>query len=176
MSELTPAERPENLSTEPAHRLAGDWNDDDGQAIEEYFEPAFHGEEEQTYVDAPRESLPTTNRLLSRTIPFPYNSPLGEDISFPPILAFPADSCRKNITMYAIQYSGDGRQTAATALVRVASDRTGTYDVGNFHVSPMAPRIYIEDYTGPIWVQIQHQGLGIPWNQDINLMVTVVTE
>lgn len=106
-ADFSPVEKPDHLSPETPTRLAGDWTDDDGQALEEYFEPADHGPVDQAYVSTNVESLKVTTRLISREIPFPFSKSNGDgglvfggDIQ--PVRVLPADPDRSEFMVTAI--------------------------------------------------------------------------
>lgn len=171
---FTPVEQPENLSPEPEHRLAGDWNDDDGQAIDEYFEPAYHGEVEQVYVDAEREDLPAPNRMLSRVVPFVQRS---ESAPAPePVLVFPADVNRKSVSITV--YAGEQDARGERIFYRIGSSKQDLY--GDANIQQLYPSHYtIDGYTGALWMNvlaIDNATWLYPYPITFYAAVTVVTE
>jgi len=119
---IIPPMQPDVLDPEPHHRIEGDWSDDDGSALDQYFEPNPQGPNligtetlltnQPTYDDTP----PKITRLLTRSVPL--NSASA------PLQLFPADPLRKRLRIRAL---------SAGPYVQVANPAAGagvTYTIG----------------------------------------------
>lgn len=78
-----------------SNKLAGNWVDDDGQAIDSYFEAGFHGPVASEYVDYQKENTPVATRVLTRSIDL-SNYPVGQSV-----LLWPSDLKRTHLHIEA---------------------------------------------------------------------------
>ena len=136
---------PEDLSPNPLAAIAGNHADDDGSALDEYFEPnpdlvgLPYGGPVASETAYEAESLPKIQRILSRSIPI---GTIDGNIA-DPVQVFPADGNRHSLR---IVITGD-------VEVHIGSDKTDVY--GGAVVSGYAtgPTEYVFDrYTGALWV------------------------
>lgn len=113
------------------HPLAGDHADDDGQALDDLFEPSAWGPvESESYALGVEETRKTT-RILSRTLPFPSG---GSD---QPVQLYPADPNRLHVRIIADD------------AIKIASDKT---DLNGAAVLPAGQHWTNDYHTGAIWV------------------------
>lgn len=141
MSELNDPMSPDILDPDPHRPIAGDIADDDGPALDQYFEagdtlPVEYDTLPDPYAkDKPRE----TTRLITRT--FSLASPDGI-VPADPIMLLPADPNRVRL-LISVSSAGAGNG------VRVGESKSDVYG---------APRLNIADtydltgHTGSIWV------------------------
>lgn len=118
----------------------GDIHDDDAQAVDEYFQPAYHGPvESESYALGVEETAKTT-RLLSRSIFILPAEEGGQPLPF-----FNADPNRLHIRI------------AAETDIRIASDKTDL----NGSAVLTAGQHWTNDYhTGAIWIDTTSPGGG----------------
>ena len=153
MNERTHDNQPNHLNPQTLHHLAGNWSDDDGLAIDEYFEAADHGPQEHVYVEGAKAALPVTNRLITRAIPFTFDTSGGAGEVWPcisdPVLALPADP---NRTLLMIAYAV-GHTEPPFIPVFIASEKSGCYgEPTHYLVVYSGGLMTIPGYTGPVWI------------------------
>ena len=143
--------RPEIENTNDPHPLgplSGDYTDDDGRAIDDYFESADHNPVKETGLpkDQVRDQkdIPVADRLISRTLPLVSLAAAGDVIQF-----FSADLNRKKLIIYV---------EAAASHIRVGSQKTDVYGAGLLGgvatgVANGGGNIYdFGPYTGAVWI------------------------
>lgn len=98
------------FAPEPHEPIAGDWTDDDGRTLDDYFEPNPQGpnlvsvESPLTVPATYDDTAPKVTRLITRSVP--VGQPMGVGYTAPsvtadPILLMPADPRRKRIRIRA---------------------------------------------------------------------------
>lgn len=133
MTELTDSPTPELLDSAVHRRLAGDWNDDDGLALDETFEPPFHGPVVSETLLAAKEEIKTPTRLLSRTVQ--VGSPGG--VTYDPVQVFPVDLNRIKVIV----------QTDDNVVI--GSEKSDVYN----NASVLSTTQWsVDNHTGAIWV------------------------
>jgi hypothetical protein len=133
MTDLTNSPAPEIIDPAVHRRLAGDWTDDDGLALDETFEPAFYGPVESESLAAEKESIPTPTRLLSSKVV------VGtvDGVLYDPVQVFPVDLNRLKVIIQADDN------------VVVGSEKSDVYN-GAAIVSPT--QWAVDGHTGAVWV------------------------
>lgn len=79
----------------PFAPIAGDWHDDDGEALSEQFQAAWNPPVKSEGVQYAKETLPETNRTIHNRLTFPSDSP-----SLSPVRALTADPRRTLVLMW----------------------------------------------------------------------------
>lgn len=125
---LTPDPPPENIET-VTPPLSGDTRDDDGQALDDYFEPAYNGPVASEGYDLGVESTPKVTRILSQSQQLRINQA--------PYMALPPDLNRLHIRI------------VATVDIRIASDSNDVLYAG---VLPAQQHWNNDYHTGAVWV------------------------
>lgn len=149
MSELTPAIEPDLSDPAPLGPLAGNHADDDGQALDDYFEAPSHGPLSYDDLIVPQvDNIAPTNRILSRNL----NMTVGDD----PVLILPKDVNRLSLNLYFNCNGSNGSNN----VLRFASEKSLVYDGAmvypvwnsNALASGRSYVINLDKYTGALWV------------------------
>lgn len=114
------------------HPIAGNTRDDDGQALDQTFEPMYTGPVASESYSLGIEETKKTTRILSRSITLDSTSALAD-----PVMILPADPNRLHIRI------------TATAAINITSDKTDVYGAGLLPTNTMWPNDY---HTGAVWV------------------------
>jgi len=134
-------------STRPT--LAGDWQDDDGQVLDDLVQPQANPlpVPPQEMVTPATERPKRPGRIISGT--------LWVDPTWGPTQILPADANRKNLII-------QNGSTEAADAIRVADD-SGKCQVGSAAglVFPANP-LTLPDYTGPIYVSAADAAEAVP--------------
>jgi len=121
---LTPPIAPAEVNPQPHRTLAGNHADDDGQAIDDWFEAAPAGPVK--YDDAPRptapEVKPVATRLLTRTV----TVGMPGTTLYDPVQLFPADTRRKSLV---IQVADSDPTDVLTTVASPAAGADWAYTV-----------------------------------------------
>jgi hypothetical protein len=162
-----PTGSPDNLEAPGVPSgFAGNKQDDDALALDQYFEAAYQGPEEYQGVIPPVAELPATDRLVTARYRFTEFTPQA-------ILAMPADPNRKNLTL--IVWAPFGAGGTSTILfsgeyfsVAAANDPTVTASVLCTQAALTPQQITLDAYTGPLYV-------GSLLGDDCNVEIIAVT-
>lgn len=90
-----PTDADANLSPRPG-ALAGDTHDDDGTALDSYFEPSYNGPVSSEGIEYGRESTPVTTRILDNVIDMTNNN-VGDSV-----MAMPGDPNRVSLDIETV--------------------------------------------------------------------------
>lgn len=137
----------------PFHPLAGNWKDDDAEAIDDYFEAADEGPIEYAGVKADKDALPRTTRVVG-----------GAAVLTPgdARMFLPADPNRKQLDISTRTTSGDVGviilsdtyfQTTSVLINGGAgpglinADGKAVFIANNTVAHPT-----LTGYTGPVWI------------------------
>lgn len=133
----------------PHNPPAGDWQDDDGIALDDYFKAAALGPQIYGMVQALVETLKPTpnNRFIRRRF---YFTTASNDQA---VMALPADPNRSTL---AISVSPVGTNTGVfihseSFNVRDNADNPGS-NTDAFRLEKNSAPFVIDNYTGPLWV------------------------
>lgn len=140
MTEINAPVSPEELNPAPHPALAGNYADDDGEAIDEWFEAADVGPQDYGTVPvnvAPVIKVPPT-RIISRTIAVNQSSD--------PVMLFSADVHRKDLI---VRISSDA-VPVDTVYTLIGSDKTDVYNQAFFNAGP-ASEFRTDKHTGAVW-------------------------
>lgn len=146
--------RPEvniNDDPHPLGPLAGDYQDDDGRALDDYFESADHMPVKETGLPAAQvndqKDLPIVDRTISRTLVL---TPIDLTNGGQPIMFFAADLRRKFLKIVVV---------TDNAVISFGSQKADCYGGGYLYgpirtpAVPAAPVIYdFPNYTGAVWI------------------------
>lgn len=134
----------------PLGRLAGDWHDDDAQAIDEYFEEADHGPQQYIGIKPAVEKIANPTRILN------VKTPVGNAsvTLYDPVQVFPPDLNRKVCNIIA-----DGK-------FNVGSEKTDVYNGVTF---PANTLVTMNGHTGSLWIYSTE-------NSVVNVTISVVTQ
>lgn len=172
MTDLIEPVKPDVLAPEPHPVIAGNHADDDGSAIDEWFEEPSHAP--QKYDDVPVKSAPevkpVATRIISRTVALNNASD--------PLMVLGADTSRKDliIRIGADRGSDDVR-------VMIGSDKTDLYNVA--YLNSIATLVTGNTDIGSEWRSDKHTGavwvsaVNAPGSVDpfvVNVSVWAVTE
>jgi len=125
----------------PMQPLAGNTADDDGQAIDEFFEPNPGLDSPVSGIATEVVDLPIKTRILSRIIPL---DPANDT----PVLAFPPNAKRKSLRI--VGRGGIATNVGNTFTFRIASDLSDLYGAG---VIPSGEVWGIDNqHTGAVWL------------------------
>lgn len=140
------------IAPEPHSPPAGDWQDDDGRALDSYFESGETNALLRALVQATQDSIkvPKASRLVARTFTLTTTS----SISVPSINALTED---ENRTSLVIQTQADATKAGVYIGEQSFAVHDGPDTVGRvtaaFYLSPNA-QLVIPDYTGPLWLGV----------------------
>lgn len=123
---------PEVLDPAPHRPIAGDIADDDGQALDDFFEAAPSGPTVWESYDLGKDALPKPTRILSRQIVLPQAGSAPAD----PVQVFPADVNRLHI------------RVESDHPIMIASDKTDCYGAAQ----TVSTSWYNDLHTGSVWV------------------------
>jgi hypothetical protein len=118
--------------------LVGNTADDDGRALDEYFEAAPSGPLDYAGIQHAREELPTTTRILSRAFVLTQ----GQQAT----LALPADPSRIKLVIDVMD--------VGPAYVSDAND-IGTLTP---YITTANSPLDLGAHTGPVWIAAQDAG------------------
>src|SRR6478609_9256652 len=111
----------------------GNTSDDDGQVIDETFEPMYTGPVSSESYSLGLETTTKTTRILSRTITLDSTTALAD-----PVQIMPTDANRLHT-----------RIVAPKAAISITSDKTDVYGAALLPANAMWQNDY---HTGAIWV------------------------
>lgn len=148
----------------------GNQNDDDGRAIDDYFEAAESGPVEQMGVIPPVSELPTTTRLITRSLVLTSINTQGH---FRAVQILPTDPNRKRVYLHGMTNVGtvcyllyadhifSYFQNGVTGLVYPTLAVPSLSDVSARFLGDIsgagnasAADLVLEEHTGPLWVGI----------------------
>ena len=132
MTDLIQPVTPELINPEPHPPIAGNYADDDGQAIDEWFEAAPVGPQEYgipPVITTP--TIPQTTRLLTREFVISANGGVHT-----PILVLPADPNRIKLII------------GVEADTRIASEKSDVFSAAPAGGTAM---LDMDGHTGAVW-------------------------
>jgi len=155
---ITPGDVSSIYDPAPHEPPAGDWQDDDGQALDDYFKAGPQGPINWTLVQALKDAIapPIASRMLRGRLYIPSGNPQAA------IMALPTDP---NRTYFRInEYNNNGFYmnsesfTVNDTAIPTASNTIGSTNA--FYAAQVAggsspnPSVFLElyGYTGPVWV------------------------
>lgn len=140
MTDIDKPISPEVLDPTAHSPIAGNWRDDDGQALDSYFTPVTTLPQEYGYGDSePRETVPVTTRLIGRKLVIgTVNGVLSA-----PLQVFPADPNRQEIIMQA-----DNNVCLTSERVEPNDFYTLPYGLGTLRFK----------HTGALWISSASAG------------------
>lgn len=142
----------------PRHEIVtGDIHDDDGQAIDDYFENADNGVIQYSGVDIEDTEVPATSRLVSRTV----NWTAADQT---PVLVLPADPYRISLQIQAKAFGNGSTILMSDDKTHIqAMQATGQQGISGTCTTLFIPfqsgatavaseMFYFQGYTGPVWI------------------------
>lgn len=132
MTDLIEPAKPEDIDPAPHPAIAGNWQDDDGESIDEWFEAPDLGPQVYGVPAVPVvPDVPAATRLLTRE--FSIGAQSGSHI---PLLVLPADPNRLKLIV------------GLEADTRIASEQSDVF----FAVAPGATALLdMDGHTGALW-------------------------
>jgi len=142
MNKLNEPMQPERLDPARHDRMAGDWSDDDGPALDQYFEAPTHEPLSHDTIPTPeaKTRIPEVTRLLNRSIVL--FSPDGVNAG-DPVMLLPADPNRKVLILHV---SLGGSATG----IRMGSARSDVYGAP-LYAANATFGYNLSGHTGAIW-------------------------
>lgn len=128
---LTESVTPDVTSPLPFRAWAGDHSDDDGRAIDDFFEAAYAGPVDYEEPPTEKKEIKTTTRLVNRTVTLAPTLQL---------MILPPDVHRTTFVIWtddadSITFAGDSGELSMAGLLSAANPLT------------------LSGHTGPVWVQ-----------------------
>jgi len=139
-----------NLDPEPHSPPAGDWKDDDGQAIDSYFEAADLGplayklvQAMSGYINPPKQaSRIVRNRLNMQST----------NVVTHAVMAFPADPDRSYLSITDVTGKGFYYHSESFTVTDDPTIPPAQTPAAFIPPNALPTRVEIANYTGPIWV------------------------
>lgn len=127
------------------HGFPGNIHDDDGIALDQYFEGMNDGPQDYSGAIGATANPKHVTRLLTRTLPLDGSQPQQY---------FPADPDRISLT---IVFAGDATPVTAAEQVSIASRKGDTYGNGFISLPILSGNGFsLDGYTGEIWLFAQN--------------------
>lgn len=138
-TELTHAIEPENTAPDPYALHQGNTSDDDGRAIDDYFEAPTLAPVEKGSVAYVKKEIAVPTRMIVRKL---YVGTIG-GVVYDPVMVFPADLNRKRLIITGV-YDNN-------AFFSLGSEKSDAQTNGSIYQCIFGP-LTIEGHTGALWV------------------------
>jgi len=138
MVDLNIPVQPDTLDPLPQHPIVGNIHDDDGQAIDQYFEAPPHQPLDYSQFATTVDENPVCTRLIVKT--YTLVSPDGV-VYADPVQVLPADPNRKELWV-----------DSSASNLTIASSKSDCYSLATFRHQTTDFCFYSLTHTGPVWI------------------------